>query len=155
MEKRVKDVAENRATKEQILEQILDQMLEIYRTVVNRKLDYVRQISQFLSAQRQISQTQAQLGNGEEFEVEQENVGVCGKCGSALTLRSAANSRVLTCAQCAEDHFLPKGGQVLRRSDNFRCPVCAYSVVDIKNEKGVYQCEFCGGWHLGGRPLEL
>lgn len=23
------------------------------------------------------------------------------------------------------------------------------------NEKGVYQCEFCGGWHLGGRPLEL
>ncbi len=23
------------------------------------------------------------------------------------------------------------------------------------NEKGVYECGFCGGWHLGGRPLEV
>lgn len=23
------------------------------------------------------------------------------------------------------------------------------------NDKGVYECQFCGGWHLGGRPLEL
>ncbi len=22
-------------------------------------------------------------------------------------------------------------------------------------EKGVYRCEFCGGWHLGGRPLDV
>jgi len=23
------------------------------------------------------------------------------------------------------------------------------------NEKGVYKCPYCGGWHLGGRPLDL
>lgn len=23
------------------------------------------------------------------------------------------------------------------------------------NDKGIYECEFCGGWHLGGRPLDV
>lgn len=22
-------------------------------------------------------------------------------------------------------------------------------------EKGIYRCEYCGGWHLGGRPLDM
>lgn len=23
------------------------------------------------------------------------------------------------------------------------------------NDKGIYECDFCGGWHLGGRPVVL
>ncbi|HLV11760.1 MAG TPA: hypothetical protein VKY42_04860 [Trueperaceae bacterium] len=27
--------------------------------------------------------------------------------------------------------------------------------LEYGHDKGVYRCDFCGGWHLGGRPLEL
>ncbi len=30
-----------------------------------------------------------------------------------------------------------------------------YVSLAYANDKGIYECEFCGGWHLGGRPLEL
>lgn len=25
--------------------------------------------------------------------------------------------------------------------------------IEHGEDKGIYECEYCGGWHLGGRPL--
>ena len=30
-----------------------------------------------------------------------------------------------------------------------------YVSLAYANDKGIYECEFCGGWHLGGRPLDI
>lgn len=43
------------------------------------------------------------------------------------------------------------------RYPNQRQALEAQALVRLQygHDKGIYQCKYCGGWHLGGRPLDV
>lgn len=131
MEKDCTDVAHGRKSKDDVVQNCILQMKQIFQSVVQQSEQLDIAMSEYFTA-----------GNGPESRLEKRDFSMCGVCRGKMELRKLTHGRLLRCTSCNKSYSLFMRGNL--SADTHICPLCQFQVLKVeKDGKGYTVCPSC------------